>query len=140
MHGSNITLKRCTNKGFVHGLGSSSGGVGGIVGSNYASTISDCKNQGLVQGLYRVGGILGYSQTATGYVLTCVNEGGFKSIAQFGTISLGGIVGYNQATVIGCNNSGNYIIEDDISIEMYGYIIGYDLAGDTRVYNNTNNT
>lgn len=139
MLGSNLTLTQCVNKGFVHGLGSASGGVGGIVGSNYASTISECTNQGLVQGLYRVGGILGYSQTATGYVLTCVNEGDFKSIATFGTISLGGIVGYNQATVIGCTNYGHYIIGDDISIEMYGYIIGYDMAGETKVYLNTNN-
>ncbi len=139
MLGSNLTVSQCVNKGFVHGLGSSSGGVGGIVGSNYASTISQCTNQGLVQGLYRVGGVLGYSQTTTGYVLSCVNEGDFKSIAKFGTISLGGIVGYNQAAVIGCTNSGHYIIEDDISIEMYGYIIGYDLAGDTKVYKNVNN-
>lgn len=139
MLGSNISVINCINNGYVHGLGSSNGGVGGIAGSNYASTIDRCTNAGLVQGLYRVGGILGYSQTTTGYVLNSINNGSFKSTAKYGTVSLGGIVGYNRASVIGCTNNGNYIIEDDISIEMYGYIIGYDLAGETLVYKNTNN-
>ena len=139
MLGSNISVINSTNSGYVHGLGSSSGGVGGIVGSNYASTIDKCTNNGLIQGLYRVGGILGFSQTATGFVLNSTNNGDFKSIAKYGSVSLGGIVGYNQATVIGCTNYGSYIIEDDISIEMYGYIIGYDIAGDTKVYRNVNN-
>ena len=139
MLGSNISVINCSNSGFVHGLGSSSGGVGGIVGSNYASTIDKCTNHGVIQGLYRVGGILGFSQTATGFVLNSTNNGDFKSIAKYGSVSLGGIVGYNQATVIGCTNYGSYIIEEDISIEMYGYIIGYDIAGDTKVYRNVNN-
>ena len=139
MLGSNVGVTDSVNNGFVHGLGSSSGGVGGIVGSNYASKIDGCENNGLVQGLYRVGGILGYSQTATGYVLNSTNNGDFKSIAKYGSVSLGGVVGYNQATVVGCENNGNYIIEDDISIEMYGYIIGYDVAGECKVYKNINN-
>ena len=139
MLGSNISVINCTNNGYIHGLGSSNGGVGGIVGSNYASTIDGCVNTGLVQGLYRIGGILGFSQTSTGFVINSTNNGDFKSIAKYGTISLGGIVGYNQASVIGCINNGHYIIEDEISIEMYGYIIGYDLAGEIMVYRNTNN-
>lgn len=139
MLGSNLSVSNSINYGFVHGLGSSSGGVGGIVGSNYSSTINKCSNNGLIQGLYRVGGILGYSQTTGGYVLDSINNGNFKSIAKFGSISLGGIVGYNQASVIGCINNGQYLIEDDIFIEMYGYIIGYDLAGEALVYKNVNN-
>ena len=67
------------------------------------------------------------------------NNGDFKSIADYGTVSLGGIVGYNKATVIDCVNNGHYQIEDDVSIDMYGYIIGYDLSGESTVYRNINN-
>lgn len=139
MLGSNVSVLRSINYGFVHGLGSSLGGVGGIAGSNYASTIKECTNNGFIQGLYRVGGILGFSQTKTGFVLMSTNNGDFKSIADYGTVSLGGIVGYNQATVIDCVNNGHYQIEDDVSIDMYGYIIGYDLSGESTVYRNINN-
>lgn len=134
-----VSVLRSINYGFVHGLGSSLGGVGGIAGSNYASTIKECTNNGFIQGLYRVGGILGFSQTKTGFVLMSTNNGDFKSIADYGTVSLGGIVGYNKATVIDCVNNGHYQIEDDVSIDMYGYIIGYDLSGESTVYRNINN-
>ena len=139
MLGSNLTVQSCSNEGYVHGLGSTNGGVGGIAGSNYNSTIKDCDNSNLVKGKYRIGGIVGFAQATGGYVLNCVNNGDFESIATFGTVSLGGIVGYNQATIIGCVNNGQYIIDDDISIEMYGYIVGYDTVGEGKVYNNINN-
>lgn len=138
MNGSNVVIEQCNNKGSVYGKGSSSGGVGGIAGSNYSSTISYCTNEGYVEGLYRIGGILGYSQTNGGFVLNCINVGNFATIATFGTVSLGGIVGYNQASVIGNKNSGNYIFINNGYYEMYGYIIGFDTVGSGSVYNNIN--
>ena len=49
MLGSNLTVNRSSNYGYVHGLGSINGGVGGIVGSNYSSTVSRCDNNALVR-------------------------------------------------------------------------------------------
>lgn len=139
MVGSNVSIVNCINNGFVKGLGSSKGGVGGIAGSNYASIIRSCINNGLVEGLYRVGGILGYAQNAGSVVQSCINNGVFKSIATYGTISLGGIVGYNLGSVIYCTNEGDYLLVDNHECEMYGYIIGYDTVGSSKVYGNTNN-
>ena len=137
MLGSNLHLKKCSNSGYVHGLGSLDGGVGGIVGSNYNSLVEDCNNSGLVQGMYRVAGIVGYAQSTNGIVYNCINSGDFKSIAKYGTVSLGGIVGYNQASIVYCVNNGHYIVNENV--EMYGYIVGYDTVGDSGVYNNINN-
>lgn len=137
MLGSNLHAKKCSNSGYVHGLGSLSGGVGGIIGSNYNSLVEECENNGLVQGMYRVAGIVGYAQSTGGTVYNCVNSGDFKSIAKYGTVSLGGIVGYNQAAIFFCVNNGHYIVNENV--EMYGYIVGYDTVGDSGVYNNINN-
>ena len=138
MNGSNVIIDRSINKGLVYGVGSSSGGVGGIAGSNYSSTITNCENHADIEGMYRVGGIVGFSQNNGGFILDSINYGNFITTATYGTVSLGGIIGYNQASVIGCENYGQYLFKNNGYFEMYGYIVGYDTIGSSKVYNNIN--
>ena len=77
--------------------------IGGICGNNtYNSTIKDCTNSGNVSGIYRCGGITGYSQEAS--IDNCSNTGSVS-----GDHTLGGICGdsYLNNTISNCNNSGN---------------------------------
>lgn len=135
---SRMFIEECDNQGEIEAdISNISYWIGGIVGSNYNSLVEDCNNSGLVQGMYRVAGIVGYAQSTNGIVYNCINFGDFKSIAKYGTVSLGGIVGYNQASIIYCINNGHYIVNENV--EMYGYIVGYDTVGDSGVYNNINN-
>ena len=136
MDGTPAPITSCVNKGDVYGIGSSNGGVGGIVGSNYGSEVKLCENLGTITALYRVGGIVGYAQKAEGKVNECTNKGLIISLAESGPISLGGIVGFNTGYIINCANYGNYQVNSNASV--YGYITGQDEAGETKVYDNVN--
>ena len=138
MLGSNLTVTSCNNYGLVSGIGSTSGGVGGIVGSNYNSSISNCLNEGHIYGEYRLGGIAGFSQSSGGIISNCTNKGEIESKIEKGSLSIGGIIGFNTAEVIYCKNYGNIKVHDEELCSMYGPIIGYDKAGDGLVYGNEN--
>lgn len=136
MDGSPAPITNCINKGNVYGIGSSSGGVGGIAGSNYKSEIKLCENQGQITGLYRVGGIVGYAQSGDGKINECTNRGTIISLATSGPISLGGLVGFNTGYVVNCSNYGVYQLNGNVN--MFSYLIGQDEAGETKVYDNIN--
>ena len=140
MNGSNSPITNCTNKGEVIGKGSSEGGVGGIAGSNYGSTVSNCKNEGAVTGESYLGGIVGYAQKAEGIVDGCENSGLVTSTLTSGAVNAGGILGYNQATVKNCVSNVAVAVGSSENCTMYGAIIGYDTAGEGKVFDNTDNT
>ena len=136
MLGSNLRTALCFNYGEVEGIGSADGGVGGIVGSNYNSEVANCQNEGKVIGEYRVGGIVGFAQATGGIIINSINRGAIESKITRGSVSIGGIIGFNQAQVIYCENYGKISVPDEDRYEMYGGIVGYDKAGDTLVYGN----
>jgi hypothetical protein len=83
------------------------GHVGGISGSNWSGTISNCYNTGNVNGSsFNVGGIVGYNYG--GSIINCHN-----TAEVFGLYNVGGIAGYNTAngddkgTILNCYNKGN---------------------------------
>jgi hypothetical protein len=137
MNGSNGYITNCTNNGDIEASGGKNGGVGGIAGSNYNSILSYSNNYGKVSGYYRVGGIVGYQQNSLGEISNCSNYGNFESYAYQGTVSLGGIVGYNIGSISFCINYGSYDVIDGVI--AYGYIIGRDEAAQDKVIENENN-
>ncbi|OQC10875.1 MAG: The GLUG motif protein [Tenericutes bacterium ADurb.Bin087] len=106
--GTGTNLTNCANYGEVSGNSGKESklwrGVGGIVGSIYATTITNCFNAGNVSAYYMAGGIVGYSESNSAKIIdNCVSTG---------TISVehsdaGGILGRgNYTTITNCTNAG----------------------------------
>ena len=76
--------------------------VGGVVGSNYNSTIKNCHNIGFVIGYRDVGGVVGYNNTSS-TVSNTYNTGNIIGITSNSSY-LGGIAGYNGASSVVTNS------------------------------------
>jgi len=123
---SDILIATSNNAGRIFGdpFGSVSTGfnIGGIAGViQTRSTISDSENEGTVQGVAQVGGIIGsmLANSAGDYVniLRCNNIGDVAAIAQ----RAGGIAGWVEYGVVqGSRNSGKVS-----GTERVGGIVGY---------------
>lgn len=107
-----VVIEDCENGGKVDG-GSD---VGGIVGYCKAG-VSDCVNSGEVTGGFNTGGIVGYIDKE-GSIMDCTNEATGKVVATGDKV--GGIVGYCEAGVVGCENKGTVSGSYDV-----GGIIGH---------------
>lgn len=132
-------VKNCINNATVKG---SSQYTGGIVGATHelaalspnvrAAYVTDCQNEGSVEGNAQVGGIIGYCDRS--YVTGCTNSGTVKGNASYG---VGGIVGadiYNQvrlqtlcpkilSVITECNNSGSVTANAGFAGGILGAII-----------------
>ena len=100
--GKNISgkIRFCTNNGEISGPSF----VGGIVGHNLPGVVQNCNNTAkLYASDNSVGGIAGFNQGASCFVIRCNNSG--EIIAK--NYSAGGIVGTNFGTIAECVNSGN---------------------------------
>lgn len=91
------TVTGCVNAGSVSGRGSSTtGGVGGIVGTIYVATVEKCENSGKISNAYTVtGGIVGLvkeSETSSGNAV--VKECRNLASIQTDYVYVGGIVGF----------------------------------------------
>ncbi len=100
MLGSNVDISNCYSTGDVSGNGGKENsnwrGVGGIVGSFYAGTISECFSTGSVIANMLGGGIVGYSQgTASKTVSNCISGGSYSNSSDNG-----GILGRGNNTTI----------------------------------------
>jgi len=62
--------------------------VGGLIGYNYAGTITDCYSTGSVSGGNYIGGLIGYDDAGT--VTDCYSTGSVS-----GNEAVGGLIGYN---------------------------------------------
>lgn len=133
---SEMTVEHCNNTDEICGECEN---IGGIVGINYAdstskATVDNCNNTGNVNSneenysgdSENVGGVVGDNRGGTAIVTNCNNTGEI-----IGSISVGGIVGYNEAytksaisKVFNCNNSG--IVR---SFSHYtGGVVGYNYS------------
>ena len=74
--------------------------VGGVVGLNDVSTVSNCYNTGTVSGSYYVGGVVGYCNTGA-TVSNCHNTGTVS-----GSQNVGGVAGWNGGSMTECCNAG----------------------------------
>lgn len=93
-------IRFCTNNGEISGPSF----VGGIVGHNLPGVVQNCNNTAKIYASDNgVGGIAGFNQGASCFVIRCNNSG--EIIAK--NYSAGGIVGMNFGTIAECVNSGN---------------------------------
>lgn len=95
---SNAAVDSCANHGHVTSLA----GAGGIAGRNFYGSVTNCLNSGLIEGNYRVGGIVGGNH-ANPSITRCINTG---TIISGDDPSVGGIVGYNEGSLTDCTNKG----------------------------------
>lgn len=88
-------ISNCTNHGIIQGIH-----IGGIAGSS-DGIITQCRNNGNINGTWSSGGIAGYSN---GALSECKNSGDVTSLKG----AAGGIAGTGMGkTISKCENSGN---------------------------------
>jgi hypothetical protein len=136
MEGSGGLVNNVVNNGNILGIGGSTGGVGGIAGTNYTSTISNAINNGNVNGYARLGGIVGQAMLSSPSTIdTCINNGVITSVyTGSGTIYVGGIAGYAGGSMTNCENYGYYVADPNSG--GVGYICGINaLVTDTNNIN-----
>ena len=112
-----IQIENCVSNVTIEG--NTVGGIDGYIASGSGKKgiiISNCINQGIINGKDNVGGILGWHYNNGVKVINCYNTGNIS-----GNIDVGGIIGdtYQTANVINSYNLGNII-----SNENAGGIIG----------------
>ena len=129
--GSEGTVSGCKNYGEVKTTSASNGGIGGIVGNLYSTTITECVNYGMINGLYAVGGIVGYGR-ANGNVINCVNNGRVR-----GSHDVGGISGENRSNISRCENNGLIEVRENGAGHWFGGIAG--MSGSSATINNCTN-
>lgn len=108
-------ILNCRNSGKVTGTGER---IGGIVGQLWG-TISDCYNEGSIDGANKTGGIAGCSDIGA-VILRCYNTMTVGSEGTSGKDSFGGIAGNNFGTISDCYNTGSVI-----GFNSIGGIAGY---------------
>lgn len=126
-------LEDCTNYGDVKCSG---GWAGGIAGSS-DNLVKDCVNKGCIEGLQKVGGIIGNAgvfqdRTERRGASGCINYGnvtGYRNAESTSIQGIGGIVGTNDNSSI----ENCYVAEGIISGFSYvGAIAGEDYIGDDK--------
>ncbi|MCQ2154345.1 MAG: hypothetical protein MJY55_00825 [Bacteroidales bacterium] len=122
------TLEKCVNKANITiasgvSTGSNELGLGGVCGINQAGSseynyyVLDCVNEGNIEtggtsssdNKLFAGGVVGKNTNGWNRMAYCVNKGNVKiaSTASCGSIPCGGVVGYSNAFVRYCSNTGN---------------------------------
>lgn len=96
--------------------------VGGLVGSNYEGTITNCYSVGSVAGDDGVGGLVGCSYEGT--ITNCYSTG---SVTGHGDV--GGLVGFNFGTITKCYSTGSVAGGYKCVGGLVGHNGGYDHYG-----------
>ncbi len=118
----NVGVKDSSLKGFCF--------VGGVCGSSYDGTISNCYNTGMVSGTaINVGGVCGLN-SENGIIENCYNMGTVSGESQ-----VGGVCGSNNGTILNCNNTGK--VSGDAK---FGGVCGINNATGIIQYKRTNLT
>ncbi|WP_206460036.1 S-layer homology domain-containing protein [Anaerovorax sp. IOR16] len=120
--GNRAVLNKCANFNKVYGAN-----AGGIVGNN-EGIIQLCWNEGEVNGINSIGGIIGFQQEEKSKVVKCYNEGriGKESDAS----NTGGIAGQSSTLISNSYNTGKIHGENAI-----GGIIGKNIGRILNTYN-----
>ncbi len=86
-----------SNVGIEDSYFKSSNTAGGICAINDEGTITNCYNEGTIDGVYGCGGVCGYND---GIIANCYNEGRIEEYQYSG-----GVCGYNDYDVVNCYNN-----------------------------------
>ena len=108
---SSITVEESFNKGTIS---STKGSAGGLIGYAVTAVISDCYNNGIVEGQYSAGGILGFIDTYAG-ISYCYVTGEVRLIDELQNGFVGGFVG----------SSGNLEISHSFVVALLKGIDGH---------------
>lgn len=101
------TLSKVDNLGVTNGGDSESSAVGGIAGINTGS-IENAYNESFVTGGEKTGGLVGINEKS-GSLVNAANAGRVegKGKAQDAAQEIGGLVGYNDGSILNGRNGGN---------------------------------
>lgn len=103
----NIRLENCNVYGITH--------IGGLIGNNYGGSISNSYTTGTVNGLFRIGGLVGwnYGSIMNSFSTACVT----------GNIRIGGLVGYNGNSILNSYATGS------VTGFTWGNVPGQNIGG-----------
>ena len=113
-YATNNSKISAVNQSYIEGWKT---GVGGIVGTNYSSTVYNSTNAAQVWGQGYVGGIAGHLLSSA----TVEGSNNNGKIAGDADARVGGIVGYSDSSTINSNNN-NYFVS---GYNCVGGIVGY---------------
>ena len=139
-HAATSRLSECSNKSIVRGTASNGGffymtynssskltygnrgsdiyGTGGIAGAAQNTFIADCVNEANVEGLNKVGGILGTLFWSS--MNACTNKGAVSASAESSLV--GGILGYSHCAQLLTNSENQGSVS---GVGVVGGIVGY---------------
>lgn len=141
------TADMCINKGIVTSNNSNVGGITGSLRANsvvkrcYSANFDTSKGSPRVQGLFRVGGIVGIQNGSNSKVVNCISRSSIIGTATEGTIantSVGGIVGeLRNGLVANClaGASDSRIVNTKTANAYIGLIVGYIQSANGTVQN-----
>lgn len=118
------------NFGNIAGLSKS---VGGICGYIINSTLFECKNTGIIEGGDYVGGLVGYADGNSQFIL-CQNAG--DTTANFG--SVGGVIGYANNSFVNMSANSGIIYGKTCAGGIVGKYNASDTNSDGVVVGSTN--
>lgn len=141
------TADMCINKGIVTSNNSNVGGITGSLRANsvikrcYSANFNTSTGTPRVQGLFRVGGIVGIQNGANSKVVNCISRSTIIGTATEGTITstaVGGIVGeLRNGLIANClaGASDSRIINTKTANAYVGLIVGYIQSANGTVQN-----
>ncbi|MDR0926433.1 MAG: T9SS type A sorting domain-containing protein [Ignavibacteria bacterium] len=115
----NTTIEFCDNSGDIT---NGHTGMGGIVGYAVGCKFDRCTNIGFIQGLERVGGIIGMSEY--GDIKQSINNGSVS-----GEINIAGIIGANNNSSVNCSINTAPIMGMGINNQVSAIYNGYGGGG-----------
>ena len=112
-----------TRIGIVSGAVTGNRYVGGVCGSNFSGTITECYNNATVTGTSYVGGVCGWNNT--GSITACYNTGEVSAQGDY----VGGVCGTSGfgGTITACYNTGEF--ETDGTYINVGGVCGWNNTG-----------
>ncbi len=122
---SDGTISNCSVSGSLSSNNNRGYYIGGIVGRSNG-TIENCDMQGLVNGYYYVGGIVGYAEAGT-------LDNNHNSASVSSNYYTGGIAGQSVASITNCSNEG--AIQNINSGSNTGGIAGHSTGSITSCHN-----
>lgn len=141
------TADMCINKGIVTSNNSNVGGITGSLRANsvvkrcYSANFDTSTGAPLVQGLFRVGGIVGIQNGASSQVVNCISRSSILGTTNSTTITstaVGGIVGeLRNGLVANClaGASDSHIVNTKTANAYIGLIVGYIQSANGTVQN-----
>lgn len=97
--------------------------VGGLIGELYYSDLTDCYFDGIVEGNYNVGGLVGFCGEQNNKISNCYVKGKVKGYSQ-----VGGLVGYNDSSIKNCYNRATITILDTVGEAFAGSLVGANMG------------